>query len=247
LSTKKKKRRRKSNYYVVTISDNPKLSTHSRRMTGGSRQFWSIVIACIVILIIAFVAFMNYRGQLIMSKELAYQQSIEQLRAENAELKTQNDLLNEKITILSETVTQKNEVVQAIEERSLPTGFPLSIAADVNEKEEKLELDGAVVSRPMIEFTAPEGTYVLAAGDGTVTYVSEEVTYGWEVMVDHENGYVTSYRTSAEPKVKVGDEVSRGSLLFEMKADDDEPAVLAYQMKLNDEFINPTDILEING
>ena len=138
--------------------------------------------------------------------------------------------------------------MNAIEERSVPTGFPLSVAADLNEKKEVLQIDGENVTRPMIEFTAPDGTYIVAAGDGTVNYVAEEISYGWEVRIDHANGYVTSYRTNTEPKVKVGDEVSRGGLLFEMKAeDDDEPAKLGYQIIYNDEYINPSDILEING
>lgn len=247
MNTRKKKRKRKPNYYVVRISDNPKMATQSRRMTYGSRRFWMIVIGLIVVVLLAFIAVVNYNGQLSAGREAAYKATIEQLQNENIELQAQNDLLNDKVAILSETVNQKNVVVQAIEERSLPTGFPLSTAADLHEKDEELELDGTVVKRPMVEFIAPEGTYVLAAGDGRVSYVSEEITYGWEVVIDHGNGYKTSYRTSSEPKVRAGDDMVRGSIIFELSSDDDDPPTMAYQMIMDDEYINPTEVLEING
>ena len=236
MNTKKKRKKRRVNHYVVTVSDMPSQDTHLRRLPHGLRRLIALCILLIVVAVTVIVANNNYRASVLAAKEEAYQ------------LNEQNALLQDKVLILSETVNEKNEVVNAIEERSVPTGFPLSVAADLNEKKEVLQIDGENVTRPMIEFTAPDGTYIVAAGDGTVSYVAEEISYGWEVRIDHANGYVTSYRTNTEPKVKVGDEVSRGGLLFEMKSgDDDEPAKLGYQIIYNDEYINPSDILEING
>ena len=241
MNTKKKRKKRRVNHYVVTVSDMPSQDTHLRRLPHGLRRLIALCILLIVVAVTVIVANNNYRATVLAAKEEAYQE-------ENTKLNEQNALLQDKVLILSETVNEKNEVVNAIEERSVPTGFPLSVAADLNEKKEVLQIDGENVTRPMIEFTAPDGTYIVAAGDGTVNYVAEEISYGWEVRIDHANGYVTSYRTNTEPKVKVGDEVSRGGLLFEMKAeDDDEPAKLGYQIIYNDEYINPSDILEING
>ncbi len=247
MGTKKKKRRRKTNHYVVRISDNPRQSTQSRRSTHGSRRFWTTIILAIVFTIIVFVAFLNYRSELLVNREVSYMATIEELKEENSRLTLENEALSEKITILSETVYHKNEEVQAIAERSLPTGFPLSVAADIHEKVEDVQVDGDYTSRPTLAFTAGDGTYVLAAGDGIVSMVMEEINYGWEVQVDHGNGYVTSYRTNAEPKVKVDDEVVRGGILFEMKSENEDPAQMAYQMLKDGEYINPTDLLEING
>lgn len=247
MSTRKKKHRRRANHYVITISDNPKSSTHSKRHPHGFRRFIGTVIGLIVIGVFTFVARVNYRSAVMVNRESTFQAKIEELQAENAKLTEDNALLNEKIKILSETVHQKSEEVHAIEERSLPTGFPLSIAADIIERDEEIQIDGEYTKRPTLEFKAADGTYVVAAGDGIVSMVAEEITYGWEVRIDHGNGYVTSYRTGSEPKVKVDDEVSRGGLLFEMKSQDDEPAKLAYQMLHDDEYINPTELLEING
>ena len=248
MNTKKKRKKRRVNHYVVTVSDMPSQDTHLRRLPHGLRRLIALCILLIVVAVTIIVANNNYRATVLAAKEEAYQEEITRLTEENTKLNEQNALLQDKVLILSETVNEKNEVVNAIEERSVPTGFPLSVAADLNEKKEVLQIDGENVTRPMIEFTAPDGTYIVAAGDGTVSYVAEEISYGWEVRIDHANGYVTSYRTNTEPKVKVGDEVSRGGLLFEMKAeDDDEPAKLGYQIIYNEEYMNPSEILEING
>ncbi len=247
MSTLKKKKRRRANHYIVTISDNPKTLTHARRHPHGFRLLmWSAIIIGVVA-VSTLVAVSNYRSTLFSGREVAYKQKIEQLTAENSRLTQQNATLSEKVLILSETVNRKSEEAAVLAEKSIPTGFPLSIAADYSEKNEELRLDGEMVYRPMLEFTASEGTYVLAAGDGVVSKVVEEVSYGWEVMIDHGNGYITSYRTSAKPKVKEGDTVSRGVLLYEMSSDDDKAPKMAYQIILNDEYINPTDVLEING
>lgn len=247
MGTKKKKRRRKTNHYVVRISDNPKQPTQSRRSTHGSRRFWTTILATVVFSIIVILAVLNYRSELLANREASYMVTIENLKNENARLTQENEALNDKITILSETVNQKTEQVQAIEERSIPTGFPLSVAADFGEKVEDVEVDGVKTTRPVLTFTAGDGTYVLASGDGVVSVVKEEINFGWEVQIDHGNGYVSSYRTSAEPKVKVDDEVVRGGILFEMQSEDDNPPMLVYQIIEEGNYINPTELLEING
>ncbi len=247
-NSKKKKRKHKPNYYILVVNDNPNTAAKSHRLTYGSMVFWRIVIGIIVIVLAGFVAYVNYNSAIVSEQNRTLKRKIDVLTEENARVTADNNALNEKIGILSETVNQKVEVVAQIEEKSIPTGYPLSDTASIEEKDEELQMDGEVVKRPMMEFTASDGTYIVAAGDGIVSMVREEATYGWEVRVDHGNGYVTSYRTNTEPKVKEGDEVPRSGLLFEMKsADDDNPPVMAYQVMLDEEYIDPKEVLEING
>ncbi len=245
---KKKKKRKASYYYELTISNDPKAGVQSRRYTHAMRRIYEVIISVLVLGIIGFVGYVNYTGSITREREVALKNTVEQLQNENAALTSANEELNEKVTILSETVNQKTEVVAQIEEKSLPTGFPLSGTAELEEKSEDLRLDGETVSRPMIEFKASEGTYVIAAGDGTVSVVAEESTYGWEVRIDHGNGYVTVYRTNTEPKVKEGDEIPRGGLLFEIeKPDGEDIGKMAYQIIYNDDYIRPTEMLKIEG
>lgn len=75
------------------------------------------------------------------------------------------------------------------------------------------------VSRPHlgIDFAAPQGTPVMAASDGTVTYVGWNGGYGKTVVIQHRNGYSTLYGHLSDygqgihknKKVEQGDIVGR--------------------------------------
>ncbi len=245
---KRQKKRKASYYYAITVSNDPKAKVKQRRYTHGMLKLFEILVTVLVLVIVGFVAYANYTGTVTGAKVEALKQSLADAQKQNEELTAQNELLNEKISILSETVNQKTEVVAQIEEKSLPTGFPLSGTADLSERYEDIKVDGEMINVPMIEFTTSAGTYVIASGDGTVTQVVEESVYGWEVRLDHGNGYVTIYRAHTEPKVRLGDEVPRGGLIFELEAEDDDSSCkVAYQITYEEKYIEPTEMLKIEG
>ncbi|MCR4650221.1 MAG: peptidoglycan DD-metalloendopeptidase family protein [Lachnospiraceae bacterium] len=242
-----KKRKRISKSYFFIVSDDPNKPVILRRLRKGSVNFWRVIALIFISALVVFAAYTNYRHEVILVREQALKETIEELKAENASLKSDNESMLDKINILSETVNQKKEIEKEVESKMLPTGFPLSGAADVKDKDEELRIDGELVLRPLLEFVVADGIYVIASGDGVVSNVSEEVTYGYEVRIDHGNGYVSVYRTDSEPKVKTGDQVSRGGLIYEIECDDDDTAKFAYQIIYNEEYIDPNDMLEING
>ncbi|MBQ0027871.1 MAG: peptidoglycan DD-metalloendopeptidase family protein [Lachnospiraceae bacterium] len=243
---KGRKRKRKENYYVVTISDNPKASTHAMRMTQGSRYFWSVVISALLVVLVFFVALLNYRNSVLNGKEAVYIATVESLQSEIDRLSAENATLTDKVKILSDTVYEKSVVVDAIVERSIPSGFPLSVAADFSEKEIEVKMDGDKVICPTIEFAAKNGTFVLAPGDGKVLRVVDEGNDIWNIEIDHGNGYVTFYEMPSKPKVRDGDEVAKGGPLCELKSSDKSPTVV-YKMTYNGEYINPGELLSIDG
>jgi hypothetical protein len=101
-----------------------------------------------------------------------------------------------------------------------------------------------------LDLIAPSGDPVHAAADGVVTdVVKSRKGLGNVVEIDHGNGYVTIYRSGTAPKVSEGDEITRGTLLFEMNEDDDNELAdtMAYQVTRAGEYIVPTEVLEING
>ena len=144
-----------------------------------------------------------------------------------------------KIEILSITIkdqTHKIAELQAqIAEQSVPTDYPLTGSASMT-----VITDGD----PMVEFTATEGSTVVAAGKGVVTAVEEDEVYGNRVVIDHGNGYVSIYRNKGESQVKAGDEVASGTTLFMVTEDNRQ---LGYQIKENDVYIDPTTIIAIKG
>lgn len=148
-------------------------------------------------------------------------------------------VLNEKLTIMSETVNQKveevNELTAALDSYSNPTLLPLTGAATI-EMAEGLE--------PMCIFHATDGALVVATAGGIVTELVEDAEYGYRMVVDHGNGYQTIYRNQGDPKVKAGDEIRQGVTLFIIEATNTK---LAYQVVKDGGYINPMDVMQISG
>lgn len=147
--------------------------------------------------------------------------------------------LNEQIMILSMTVAQKtqseNELRQELEKESLPTQFPLTGHASVEEITE---------GEFICVFTAAAGSMVVATAKGTVIVVNDDPEYGHNVWVDHGNGYVTVYKNKGDVRVKQGETVSPGTTLFLVEAGNNK---LGYQMMKDGLYINPMDMLAISG
>jgi murein DD-endopeptidase MepM/ murein hydrolase activator NlpD len=67
-----------------------------------------------------------------------------------------------------------------------------------------------------LDFTAREGTPILAAAGGVVVFAAAHPQYGNMVEIDHGNGLVTRYAHASRLLVKVGDVVLRGSKIAEV-------------------------------
>ncbi len=69
---------------------------------------------------------------------------------------------------------------------------------------------------PGIDVAAPKGTPVLAADAGYVTFAgwdNERVSYGYMILINHGNGYVTRYAHLSAFIVSVGASVKKGQLI----------------------------------
>ena len=84
----------------------------------------------------------------------------------------------------------------------------------------------------------------MVTASGTVTEIIEEPEYGYKVSVDHGNGYVTIYRNKDVPKVKLGENLLRGMTIFVIDADNLQ---LGYQIMKDGVYLNPMDMMEIEG
>jgi len=201
----------------------------------------------------------------------------EALQDEQVTMQNQYELekkeLSEKVTLLSNQLTAWIEEEEAQAQKKVPTGLPVSgkvitiesepiiIATEIesteqtnedgtenamgNEDTENTESDVNIVEQeiPTVVFGVKKGTQIVAAGAGEVATV-EELTEGTCVKIDHGNGYVSVYLFKGTPKVKVGDEVLRGTLLFEVTGNE---AKFSFQILENGEYINPMDLMEIQG
>jgi predicted lysophospholipase L1 biosynthesis ABC-type transport system permease subunit len=219
-----------------------------RQFRIGSHSLGVIILVlCIIIgVMLGYIAYEEKIWKAVgdrNSEQLATIRSLEsekeQLTSDKLELESEINGLNETVQILSETVSQKtqseSDLMEQLEKQSMPTEFPLNGSASMTEKEG---------DNPLCEFTASEGTAVVATASGTVTGINDDVDYGHNVWVDHGNGYVTIYRNAGDPQVKIGDLVVSGTTLFAIGTENEK---LGYQMMKDGEYIDPMEMLSISG
>ncbi len=158
---------------------------------------------------------------------------LSELSVKAADLEDKNKLLTENLTKVMES---EAELAAKVEAAYLPTDFPLTGAATMTEQ---------TGEEPMCVFTsAVPGEMIIATAHGTVIAVNSDADFEQNVWVDHENGYVTVYRSKGDIKVQKGQKVTKGTTLFIQEKDD---SVMGYQMIKDGVYINPTELLSVNG
>lgn len=239
-----KKRRRRKKYTLMILTDS--MEEGVKQIYLGSKRV-RVLKVVFSILLIAVICFSVYNPILlsgVRNINQAQNSQIKQLMKEKETLEAENKELTDKVAILSETINQKvkTEEVEAAEQskKSLPTGFPLTGAASIVEPDAE---DGEA-EEPILVFKGSSGNLVAASGAGIVSSVEPDTEFGNKVVVDHGNGYCSIYRNEGETRVKEGDEVVRGSTLFLIN---EENTTLGYQITQEGTYINPEDMVEING
>lgn len=235
----KKKHKRKVSRIVIFTSD-----AVDAKVKQWKIHPWICNLAVLVlcVLIGGMIGYFLYEEDIwsgIQTAANAKEEEILLLQEENELLTAEIESLTEKMAVLSETVNQKAQDAEnlqlQLEEQSMPTGFPLTGSAAMEEIRE---------GEPICIFTGTENITVVATASGTVLSVEDDETYGHKITVDHGNGYVTIYRNKGDAKVKAGDSVARGTTLYIIGKDNTQ---LGYQMMKDGAYINPMDVLAISG
>ena len=89
-----------------------------------------------------------------------------------------------------------------------------------------------------------KGSYISAAGPGTVTFVGKKGAYGLMIEIDHGYGFKTRYGHLAEAKVKEGSQVARAQIIAVQgcsgRCTGDH---LHYEVRIDDKTVNPITYL----
>ena len=231
--------KRKKNHVVIVTSDAVDADVKQFRIKSGIMQ-WIIVVLCIVIgLMIAYIAHEGKIWKRVGEWNEEQQALVKQLEEEKTQLEYEIENLNSKVQVLSDTVNQKvqteNELTAIIQQQSIPSEFPLTGSASMEELRD---------DSPICVFTASPGTTVVATASGEISAINDDEAFGHNIWVDHGNGYVTIYRNQGDVIVKVGDDVVKGTTLYIIGSDNTS---FGYQMMKDGEYIDPMDLLEING
>lgn len=187
-------------------------------------------------------------------------QLITELGKEKNNLESLNQVLNNTV---ARNIKEEEEAAKIDEERHNPNAFPLTGSATIGNPEEffaeemdattayfeailaATEKEQAVADEtPIILFVMSDISDVVSVADGKVIDICDDTVYGKCVKIDHGNGYVTIYKNNSDPKVFVGDDIFRGTILF---VGGEANNYLGYQVTYNDTYIDPMHVIEIDG
>ena len=136
------------------------------------------------------------------------------------DLNVQTDNLEAKITMLESTYSTFQSKLDSLDSKS--NNIP-SIQPVINHQLTLLTAGYGMLMHPFyreiqqhkdIDYTLPEGESILAKADGVVKDVlGKTSTSGITVVIDHGNGYTTSYSHLQKAKVKRRQKVRRGDII----------------------------------
>ena len=252
-------RKRKITYTIILTSDSPAASHRRMHIRTGALAVVSFVL---FVAVICYAVYTTITMGGYVERSAKQVEQIVQLKEENDKLTAENKTLSDRAASLGETLerkeAQEHELVAAHEENYIPKGFPMSGAAQIleedtaaqTEEEQAANADDdtlKVEAKPEWKeriFVSTEGTKVVATAPGTIKEVREaegEVSY---VMIDHGNGYITTYRNLGSPIVEEGSQVLKGVALFLVGEDNTETG---YSIRKDDDYVDPLELIEIKG
>lgn len=179
--------------------------------------------------------------------------------AQQERYETKIDELENRVTLLSNRMMVEIVKNEEAEARKMPVGIPASGAATIESEPDTSILPPESISNfnkdlsnetdrmlnpYTLEISVENGSKIIATGDGEVALVTSDDIYGNIVKIDHGNGYVSIYRYDEEPKIKQGDSVLKGQMLYEVTK---EKGTFAYHILYENTYINPFDMIEISG
>jgi len=90
-----------------------------------------------------------------------------------------------------------------------------------------------------IDFNAPVGTPIVAAGPGVVSFAGWHAAYGHQVDLDHGNGLVTRYAHASRLLVREGDIVRQGQKIAEVGSTGRSTPHLHFEVRIDDQPQDP--------
>ena len=255
---KPRKHRHKRHYTFMIISGDSDGTTKRLHLNHFKTQLLAYFCFAVALAIICYIIYSAMTIKTLRSINSEQKTEIDALNVDNSTLQASNDKLQTEVQQLSAAINKRLEDEQQSEEEAealaMPIGFPLTGTASmvsavddlssttVTELTEDTKNDAT--GNPIVIFTAAEGSSIIASGTGTVTSVTTDTKFGNQVIIDHGNGYISIYRNSGDPLVSEGSTIDRGDIIFVVGSDN---TTLGYQIQLDDQFIDPEEMIEING
>ncbi|WP_026495159.1 peptidoglycan DD-metalloendopeptidase family protein [Butyrivibrio sp. WCD3002] len=271
-----KKHRHKRHYTFMIISGDSDGSSGSFHLGHVATQVIAFSIFGIIVALICFLVHSAITVSSLKKQNAILVSKVQEIEAENKAIEAERSELESEVSDLSMALNRKVEAEAQTaaeeEEASMPTFLPVSNgtasmvstlddpnSTEIEEPDNNADEDAdegddenaeteessePKTGDPILIITAEKGATVTAAGSGTVTAVAGDIKYGNSITIDHGNGYVSIYRNAGDSLVHEGDAVTPTTTLMIIG---DDNTKLGYQIQYNGEFIDPEDVIEING
>lgn len=237
--TAKKTRRKKPKGYNILFVPEDGRRVKSVRTSAEAILAGTFVLAGILTAIVVYIVWNSFSAEEYKEEITALHEEIVTLSEDKIVLEADIERLEQELSNATTEISAKETQAQADTEiqalQAIPSALPINSGALPSDYDKE---------KHWITIDAASGTHVVATGNGTVTYVGESAEAGgYRVTVEHGNGYETNYYCQSFPVVTQGAKVSRGTTLFVI-VDTDK---LIYQIKYEDDFIDPYTVLNIAG
>ncbi|WP_026506830.1 peptidoglycan DD-metalloendopeptidase family protein [Butyrivibrio sp. MC2013] len=252
-----RKHRRKRHYTFMIISGDSDRNTQKLHLNALATQVLAFSLFAILVAVVCYITFVTVRYRDLKADKAALEQSLDEanaqistmaddysaLSSEKEELQASADQISKAFIDLSK---EKDEYLAAQDTQAMPTGFPLATQSSYELRKDDTSSDSkdnAEEGNYLLFFKLGKESILVSTGDGVVTTITADSKYGKSISIDHGNGYVSIFRCSGSVLVKEGSAVSRGTSLL---LTNDE-CTLGYQITRDGEYVNPEDLIEING
>ena len=255
---KPRKHRHKRHYTFMVISGDSDGSTKRLHLNHFRTQVLAYTAFALALAIICYIIYSAITISNLRSIEDQQRAQIDELTVASSTLEASNDELETKVQQLSAALNQRleDEQISAEEAQTLavPTGFPLTGTASLtaavdNPNETKVttlteDNKDTATGNPIVLLESASGNSVIASGSGTVLTVTTDAKFGNIVTIDHGNGYVSIDRNSGDPLVTEGSQIDKGDIIYVIA---DNNTTLGYQIQQDEQYIDPEELIEING
>lgn len=256
--TKPKKHRHKRHYTFMIISGDSDGSTKRLHLNHFKTQLLAYTLFVIALAIICYIIYAAMTINTLRGIQTEQRAALETLTNDNSVLQASNEKLETEVEQLKAAINKRlEEEQQSLEEAetlAMPTGFPLTGTASMTNALDDTtattiteltdENKDTATGNPLVVFTTSEGSSIIASGTGTVLTVTTDAKFGNSVSIDHGNGYISIYRNAGDPLVTEGSQIDKGDIIFVVTKDNTS---LGYQIQQDEKFIDPEDLIEING
>ena len=255
---KPRKHRHKRHYTFMIISGDSDGSTKKLHLNHFKTQVLAYTVFLIALVLICYIIYSAITMSNLRKIESEQRAQVDELTQQLSTLEGTNEELETKVQQLSAALNQRIEEEQIVAEEAenlaLPTGFPLtgtaSLTAALDDPNEttitKLTDDNkdTATGNPIVLLESGVGNSIIAAGSGEVLTVTTDAKFGNAVTIDHGNGYVSIYRYNGDPLVNEGSAIDKGDIIFVITEGN---STLGYQIRQDEEYIDPEELIEING